>query len=227
MRFSRSSALAFGVVLSLIGGMGAATTATAEDPAADTTPLESIRPPLRPAPPTSAATPGTGTLQDIVLQVPDDQAIPERAARRAAPERGPVTNLPMPRFVSMKASKGNARRGPSRTHKIDWVYVRKDQPFEITAEFGHWRRVRDHEGLGGWVHYSLLSGVRTVLVEADEIALHSRPDDSAPLVAKLEHGVVARLGDCSVDWCRLSVSGYRGWTHKTGLWGVDPDEIRD
>ncbi|MHC9236275.1 SH3 domain-containing protein [Pseudooceanicola sp. 502str34] len=165
--------------------------------------------------------------EDLALRVPDPQLIPEAGPRHDQPERGPVTNLPMPRYVSMKASKGNARRGPSRTHKIDWVYVRKDQPLEITAEFGHWRRVRDHEGLGGWVHYSLLSGVRTVLVEADEIPLHSRANDGAPLVAKLQRGVVAKLGDCSLEWCRLSVSGYKGWAHKDGLWGVDADEVRD
>ena len=74
-------------------------------------------------------------------------------------KRGPVTNLPLPRYVSLKASKANVRRGPSRTHRIDWVFTRKSMPLQITAEYGHWRRVRDIEGAGGWVHYSLLSGV--------------------------------------------------------------------
>ena len=53
-----------------------------------------------------------------------------------ADERGPVTNLPLPRFVSMKASEANVRRGPSLTHRIDWVFKRKDVPLEITAEHG-------------------------------------------------------------------------------------------
>ena len=39
--------------------------------------------------------------------------------------------------------------------------------------------------------------------------------------------VIARLEDCGPDWCRLSTGGYRGWAHKTKLWGVAPDEIRD
>ena len=104
---------------------------------------------------------------------------------QAAEERGPVTNLPLPRFVSMKAGEGNVRRGPSLTHRIDWVYTRRDMPLEITAEYGHWRRVRDREGAGGWVHYSLLSGVRTVIVEEDMLDIRSRPDVAAPVEARL------------------------------------------
>lgn len=145
----------------------------------------------------------------------------------AAENRGPVTNLPLPRFVSLKASEGNARRGPSLTHRIDWIYKRRNLPLEITAEHGHWRRVRDRDGAGGWVHYSLLSGVRTVLVEQDLLALRSQPAADAPEVARLSIGVVARLGECSETWCQLTAGGYRGWAQKSSFWGVLPGEIRD
>ena len=97
-----------------------------------------------------------------------------------AQEVGQVTNLPVPRFVSMKASEGNVRRGPSLTHRIDWVFKHRDLPLRITAEHGHWRRVEDRDGMGGWVHYSLLSGTRTVLVEQDRLQLLVRPDPKAP-----------------------------------------------
>ena len=92
-----------------------------------------------------------------------------------ASDRGPVTNLPLPRFVSMKASEGNVRRGPSLSHRIDWVYKRRNMPLQITAEHGHWRRVQDRDGAGGWVHYALLSGVRTAIVEVDLLNLYARP----------------------------------------------------
>ncbi|WP_299958727.1 SH3 domain-containing protein [uncultured Roseobacter sp.] len=144
-----------------------------------------------------------------------------------ARDTGPVTNLPLPRFVSMKASEGNARRGPSLTHRIDWVFKQRDMPLQITAEHGHWRRVEDREGQGGWVHYSLLSGVRTVIVEKDMLSLHMRPDVETPVTAALEAGVIARLGKCDLEWCQLKSGGYRGWAPKSRLWGVKPDEIRD
>ena len=142
-------------------------------------------------------------------------------------ERGPVTNLPLPRFVSTKAQVVNVRRGPSLTHKIDWVFRRRDMPLEITAEFGNWRRVRDKEGAGGWVHYSLLSGVRTVIVEKDLLALRMKPDAEAEVNAYAEAGVIARLGECGPAMCRISADGFRGWADKAALWGVAPDEIRD
>ncbi|MFW2589652.1 SH3 domain-containing protein [Sagittula sp. SSi028] len=145
----------------------------------------------------------------------------------AAADRGPITNLPLPRYVSMKAAEGNVRRGPSLSHRIDWVYKRRDMPLQITAEHGHWRRVRDRDGAGGWVHYSLLSGVRTVIVEQDMLALRQRPTQDSPVSARLELGVIARLGECGVTWCELTASGYKGWAPKTTLWGVAPDEIRD
>jgi len=149
------------------------------------------------------------------------------ATASLAQERGPVTNLPMPRFVSLKAAEGNVRRGPSLSHRIDWVFKRRDMPLEITAEHGHWRRVRDRDGQGGWVHYSLLSGVRTVIVERDMLALFAKPDPKTRENARLEMGVIARLGKCGPQWCRLSVDGRRGWARKDTLWGVLPDEIRE
>lgn len=141
--------------------------------------------------------------------------------------RGPVTNLPMPRYVSLKASKANVRRGPSLTHRIDWVFTRRNMPLRITAEHGHWRRVQDMDGAGGWVHYSLLSGVRTVIVEEDMLAIRMKPQGDSPEVALLELGVVARLGECGPDWCRLTSGGYKGWAQKSDLWGVKPEELRE
>ncbi len=143
----------------------------------------------------------------------------------ATQERGSVTNLPLPRYVSLKASEGNVRRGPSLTHRIDWVFKRKDIPLVITAEHGHWRRVEDRDGAGGWIHYSLLSGTRTAIVERDMLEIVSKPEDGALVVARLELGVIVRLDQCDASWCRLNAAGYRGWAPKTALWGISAQEI--
>jgi SH3-like domain-containing protein len=141
------------------------------------------------------------------------------------PGKGAVTNLPLPRYVSLKTGEGNARRGPGLTHRIDWVFKRAGMPLRITAEFENWRRIEDQDGAGGWVHYTLLSGVRTVLVARDMVEFHSQPDREADVVAQAELGVVARLLQCGSDWCRISAGGEKGWVEKSAIWGVDPGEI--
>lgn len=150
-----------------------------------------------------------------------------QTAENQNPTLGPETNLPLPRFVSLKTSESNVRRGPSLSHRIDWVFQRRSMPLQVIAEYGHWRRVIDRDGQGGWVHYTMLSGARTVLIEETGTVLRSRPDETSLENAVLEPGVIARLGECRPAWCRLTAGGYRGWVPKTQLWGVTDAEIRD
>ncbi|WP_151717900.1 SH3 domain-containing protein [Gemmobacter serpentinus] len=156
------------------------------------------------------------------------QAAPADAAAEAAqrdPSRGQVTNLPLPRFVTLKTDEGNARRGPGLSHRIDWVFTRAGMPLRVTAEYENWRRVEDQEGLGGWVHYSLLSGVRSVIISAELADFRASADTDAEVVLRAERGVIARVLQCNEDWCRLTVEGERGWVSKAALWGVEPGEI--
>jgi SH3-like domain-containing protein len=135
-----------------------------------------------------------------------------------------VTNLLLPRYVSLKTNEGNARRGPGLTHRIDWVFSRAGMPLRVTAEYENWRRVEDAEGAGGWVHYSLLSGTRTVLVTANMMDLRATPLPDGTVILRAEAGVIGRLLECNPDWCRISISGEKGWAEKNDLWGVDPEE---
>jgi SH3-like domain-containing protein len=185
--------------------------ATAETPDVDVTRAAD---PVRTLPALARA---TETAEPAVAARPDPS--PEH--------RGPVTGFALPRFVSMGASEGNARRGPSRSHRIDWVFTRRGMPVMVVAEHGHWRRVVDRDGVGGWMHYSLLSGVRTAIVEEDMLALYTRPDVNSPVRARAELGVVGRLRECRPDWCLMEVGGYRGWVTTDALWGVEPGETFD
>ncbi len=152
-----------------------------------------------------------------------------KAAEASSPLRdpglGPVTNLPVPRYVSLKTDEGNARRGPGLTHRIDWVFTAEGMPLRVTAEYENWRRVEDADGAGGWVHYSLLSSARSVLITQDMAEFLNRPEEGADVIFQAEYGVIGRLVECDPLWCRVSVDGTKGWTRKTALWGVDPKEI--
>ena len=143
------------------------------------------------------------------------------------PQKGQVTNLPIPRYVSLKVKEANARRGPSLSHKIDWIYKRQNMPLEIYAEYENWRRVRDFEGLGGWVHYTLLSGIRYVLIKNELLEMRLLPSIDAQVIAKLPQHNIATLDKCTRDWCRITDDGYKGWVPKTGIWGVYKQELKD
>lgn len=142
-----------------------------------------------------------------------------------AGETGPVTGLPLPRFVSMKAAEANVRRGPSLTHRIDWVFRHQGTPLIVTGEHGHWRRVVDRDGIGGWVHYAMLSGSRTVLVETDLAPLRRTASAESPLRAQLEAGVIARFDGCEGPWCRIRAGGRRGWVSRDAIWGLDDRDL--
>ena len=142
------------------------------------------------------------------------------ALAETATRRGPVTDLPLPRYVSTKSNEANARRGPAMDQKVDWVFVRRNLPLKVTDEYGHWRRVEDSEGHGGWVHYSLLSGSRNVLVRQDQTMLLDAASSEAAPIASAEAGVIAQLDRCETNWCKLEVNGHAGWVAKSALWGV-------
>lgn len=149
------------------------------------------------------------------------------AQQTSDPALGPITSLPLPRFVSLKGVNANIRRGPSLSNRIDWVLMHTGTPLQITAEFEHWRRVRDQDNVGGWIHYSLLSGHRTVVVTGQRIPLHADPSETSRTIALAEKGVIASLGACLPDWCEIETDGFEGWVLKSEIWGIGAAEIRE
>jgi SH3-like domain-containing protein len=139
-------------------------------------------------------------------------------------QAGRTTGLPVPRFVSLGADEVNLRFGPGDAYPIAWILTREGLPVEIVEEFDTWRKVRLHDGELGWIHGSLLSSRRTVLV-ADEIrALRQTPDPDARIVLRAEPGVIGQLLDCDGGWCRVEIDGRRGWLQRAEFWGVLADE---
>ena len=141
------------------------------------------------------------------------------------------SGLPVPRFVTTAADEVNVRAGPGRQFPIEWVFVRRGFPVEVVDEFDTWRRIRDRDGIEGWVHQALLSGRRGIIVLGeDEQVVRDAPEDSAEPVVRAEAGVVGRLLECPADdvdttaWCRIELDGYRGWLPRAMLWGVYPAE---
>ncbi|WP_422364417.1 SH3 domain-containing protein [Pyruvatibacter mobilis] len=173
----------------------------------------------------------TGIVLAVALTAtagPSSLAQPARSVLGGA-QLGPVTGLPMPRFVSIKSSPVNVRGGPSTNHQVAWVFVRRGVPVEVTAEFENWRRIRDVDGDQGWVFHTLIDGERMVMVvgpdkaaprEGDLAKLHFAPDGASDVVALVEPGVIGTLVNCGQGWCAVRMGPHEGFMRATSLYGI-------
>ena len=137
---------------------------------------------------------------------------------------GKETGLRVPRFVSMNSSKVNVRAGPGTRYPIKWVFQRKSLPVQIVAESDTWRKIRDFEGIEGWVHQRMLSGRRRAIVIEAIQQLRRAPERTAKTIALFEPGVILRLDKCSEAWCLVEGGSYEGWIHRKSIWGADSND---
>ena len=119
------------------------------------------------------------------------------------------------------------RTGPGVRYPVEWVFVYRNMPVEIIAEFDTWRKVRDWQGTVGWVHRSMLSGRRSIIVREGLQPLRRDAAPDARVIARIEKKVIGRLLKCRGAWCRVEISGLRGWMRRDQFWGVYPKEKID
>ncbi len=138
------------------------------------------------------------------------------------------SGLPIPRFVSLRSDKVFMRTGPALRYPIKWIYVQAGMPIEVVQEFDTWRKVRDIAGDEGWIHQSLLSGRRNVIVkEEGSVTLYRKAELTAKPVARLEKNVQGVIEQCLATWCEIEAGGFSGWVEKKSLYGVYASEELD
>jgi SH3-like domain-containing protein len=134
-----------------------------------------------------------------------------------------------PRYVSLRAGEVNLRTGPGVQYPVDWVYLRQNLPMEIIAEYGTWRKVRDWQGTQGWVHQSMVSRLRTLIITGNTRTVRRKADAQSKPIAILEAGVIGKLLSCPDlnGWCRVDVAGQKGWLRRVDFWGVLKNEVME
>jgi len=141
---------------------------------------------------------------------------------RAAPaERQTPSGMAVPRYVSLKFDKVNARAGPGDDHRLLWVYRAHGLPLQVIAETLEWRRVCDPEGATAWVHKRVIDGRRTVMnTRTTPAPLFRRPRPDARPAAYLNPRALATLDRCAKGWCRVKADRASGWVREGELWGT-------
>ena len=143
------------------------------------------------------------------------------AGAALAADRPTPSGLPVPRYLTLKFDKVNARAGPGDDHRLLWVYRVRGLPVQVVAETSEWRRVCDPEGGLAWVHRRVTDGRRSVVNLAEVPApLLRRPKASAETAAFLAPRSMAALVRCQKGWCKVKADGVAGWAPEGALWGT-------
>lgn len=146
---------------------------------------------------------------------------PAMALAAAPAERQTPSGMPVPRYVSLKFDKVNARAGPGDDYKLLFVYRVRGLPLQVVAETSEWRRVCDPEGTLAWVHKRTTDGRRTTMnTAAQPVAMLKRPKDGYKVAAYLNPRALASLDRCEKGWCRVKADHASGWVREAALWGA-------
>lgn len=125
-----------------------------------------------------------------------------------------------PKPASLRSNEVNLRVGPGREYPIEWVYNRAGLPVLIISEFGTWRKIRDYEGTEGWVHQSMLTSGKTVMVINKMQYLMNSGSFSATKLARVDPLVIGKLVKCQGQWCQVKIDKLKGWLEKQHLFGT-------
>tara|TARA_Y100001960_G_scaffold277661_1_gene308601 strand:- start:1105 stop:1629 length:525 start_codon:yes stop_codon:yes gene_type:complete len=131
----------------------------------------------------------------------------------------------IPRFVSLKHDKAYMRKGPSRDHPIEWVYIVKGLPLKVVSEYEVWRKVIDSNGTTGWMHHTQLSRKRIIEVTSSNLELRKKPKLDSEVIAIAEIGALLNIERCDKTWCRLSHETFKGWALRDGYYGLLENEV--
>ena len=142
-----------------------------------------------------------------------------------AQKKGNVTNLNIPRFVSIKSNDVNLRVGPSMNYPIKIKYLQKNMPIEIIDEYDVWREVKDFHNQKGWIHKSLIKGDRFAIISTNENKKYNLLDHpNGKKIGLIKKNNIVELKKCLISWCLISHSNHKGWILKEDLWGVYKNE---
>ena len=121
-------------------------------------------------------------------------------------------------FLSLKKNKVNVRYGPSFESPIKYVYKKMNLPIKQIDKKENWRRIIDFKNNSGWIHWSQLKKVNSIIPLENKILFRKPSIFSEPL-AKIKKGRVLVLDKCDGIWCKVKSGKFKGWIKTNDIWG--------
>lgn len=128
-------------------------------------------------------------------------------------------------MLSVKGDGVNLRTGPGKQYEVKCAYG-SGFPVEILGRNGEWLKVKDFEDDTGWLHKSVLTASRQVIVKAnrnkdEKINVRQGPGPATEIVGKAYYGVVFKIAGRQSEWIKVEhESGLTGWIYANLLWGL-------
>ena len=122
-------------------------------------------------------------------------------------------------FLSLKKNKVNVRYGPSFNSPVKFVYKKIDLPIKQIDKKENWRRIIDLKNNSGWIHWSQLKPINSV-INLNEKILFKKPSNFSKPLAKIQTGRVLVLQKCIEGWCKIKSNNFKGWIKTDNIWGL-------
>ena len=121
-------------------------------------------------------------------------------------------------FLSLKKNEVNVRYGPSFESPIKYVYKKINLPLKQIDKKENWRRIIDLKNNSGWIHWSQLKKINSVITLEEKI-LFKKPTIFSQPIAKIQKGRVLIILKCDNEWCKINTQNFKGWISNESLWG--------
>jgi len=120
--------------------------------------------------------------------------------------------------LSVKADIGNVRSGPATTDPVIWQ-VEKYHPLNVIQKQGKWYLFEDFEGDRGWIHSSLLTDLKAVVVKNNKCNVRSGPGTDKAIQFTVDKGVPFKVIEEKGKWIPvMHADGDQGWIHQALVW---------
>ena len=122
-------------------------------------------------------------------------------------------------FLSLKKNKVNVRYGPSFDSEVKYVYKKINLPIKQIDKKENWRRIIDLKNNSGWIHWSQLKTVNSIITTKDKI-LFKRPSFFSKPIANVKKGRLLIIKKCEKKWCKIASDNFEGWIETDHIWGL-------
>jgi len=121
-------------------------------------------------------------------------------------------------FLSLKKNKVNVRYGPSFESPVKYIYKKVNLPIKQIDIKENWRRIIDFKNNSGWIHWSQLKKINSI-IPLEDIILFKKPSYFSKPLAKIKKGRVLIVQKCAGIWCKIKSENFNGWVITDNIWG--------